>query len=397
MRTGQFSEGSPGPGPGCRFGWWLRVGWLGLLLQRPLTGQEESLSYKFQDYREEAGRVQVRSHYGLLQKELGSLGRVELMGLIDTISGASPTGEAPYQAGGPVPLGAAIEDERRAGSVEWSRAFGRFTLAPLFYYSEENDYVSNGYALNTTVDFNRKNTTLALGWAYSDDAVYSLAHGAWMDKRVTDLLAGLTQVLDPRTVLTVNLTYGRSRGYLSDPYKVISAEIELAPGLVLPQTPPENRPDHRSRWIVLTTLHRALPGLAAAVEGSYRYFEDDAGTDAHTFEVKWFQNLGERWILQPFARHYRQGAADFYRPTLVGTDVTWTYLPTGQAPYYSSDYRLSRFDSWNYGLKAVCHVTDRLDLDLTLERYEMSGRDDRTPASAFIEATLLTAGARLSF
>ena len=42
--------------------------------------------------------------------------------------------------------------------------------------------------------------------------------------RVDPQIQGVTQLLDPRTSITLNATWGRQRGYLSDPYKLVSRQ-----------------------------------------------------------------------------------------------------------------------------------------------------------------------------
>lgn len=361
-----------------------------------LAAQEDRVSYKFQDYEERAGRIQVLSHAALFEQTMPWEGRLGLTGVIDTISGASPNGEAAPAGSDQVPLSPSITDRRRALSVTYAQPWGRFTPSGLIYYSTESDYLSRGYAFNLAVDFNKKNTTLLTGLAYSNDTVDALPLGAWKPKRSWDYLIGLSQLLDPHTIFRLNYTFSRARGYLSDPYKIISAEFDVG-GFLLYQTPAENRPNRRDKHILLTSLNRNFASLQGSAEVSYRYFRDDQGINAHTLEAKWFQHLGNGFTLEPFVRFYQQTQAAYYYTTLIGSGVAWDYLPTGQAPFYSSDYRLSHFRAWDYGLKVIALVADRLTIDVCGEVYQMMGRDNATPDSAYITAVILTTGASWKF
>jgi hypothetical protein len=107
--------------------------------------------------------------------------------------------------------------------------------------------------------------------------------------------------------------------------------------------------------------------------------------------------LGEKVILRPGFRFYDQSAADFYIYRLDGTAVTPVRNPSPAGPYYSSDFRVSAFRSYNTGLKLIWNPTPALQFDALLERYEMRGRDGVTPASAYVRATVLTLGARFAW
>ena len=128
---------------------------------------------------------------------------------------------------------------------------------------------------------------------------------------------------------------------------------------------------------------------------SYRYFEDNRSLVGHTVSIDWYQKIGDRFILRPNFRWHRQSSVDFYHVTLDGTEIDPTPIPTGMAPFYSADYRLSEMDTFTYGLKGIFEATDWLRIDATLERYEMKGRDGVTSASAYPKATVITVG--LSF
>ncbi len=396
-----MQQSPPAPDPSTkarrtvlRPGRWL-LGLFLILGVRPARA-EDAISYKYQDYAEAGGRIAVQVHSALIEKNLGPLMRLKVQGVIDTIAGATPTGQPPATPGGSVPL-AQLEEERKAWNVDFSRQFSRVNLSAGVAQSRESDYVSRGWSLNLLADFNQKNTTLLLGAAGTSDEVRVFFQSASADKRTSDLIVGVTQLLDPQTSVTFNVSFGRASGYLSDPYKIIQKNVEIVPGVFLRRTFNENRPDRRDKWLALALLNRAFPSLHGAVEASYRHHRDDFGITSHTVTVEWFQKLGAKFILRPSIRYFGQGAADFYHVTLDGTPITPTAIPTGRGPHYSSDYRLSDLRTLNYGLKAVWRATDSLLLDAAIERYEMHGRDGRTSASAYPRATIFTAGVRYSF
>jgi hypothetical protein len=363
------------------------------LLQPRAARAENSVSYKYVDYREDGDRISVRSHYGLVEQDLGPDMHLKLQGVIDAIAGATPTGQPPPTPGAPVPL-TTLHDRRKAWSLDFSRQFPRLNVAVGYANSRESDYVSNGWSLNTLTDFNQKNTTLLLGVAGTDDDIKVFYQPEWAQKHTFDAIAGLTQLLGPRTSLTVNVGYGRSTGYQADPYRVVEQRTEVSPGAFLPLTYGENRPANRDKATLYAVLNHAVPAADGAVEASYRLYHDTFGTTAHTFELAWFQQLGERLTLRPGVRFYQQSAADFYRLDITGLPFTPTGHPMPEGPFYSADYRLSALRSTTYGLKAIWTISAAWQADVAFERYAMRGRDGRTSPTAYPEANIVTAGLR---
>jgi hypothetical protein len=360
------------------------------------TRAENAFAYKYSDYRESGGRVAVQSQTALIEQDLGTDYHARVTGTVDAIAGATPTGE-PAPAGSDQVRLTQLYDHRKAWNVDLSRQFARVNLAAGFGVSREHDYVSYGWSLNALTDFNQKNTTVLTGVAGTDDDVKVFFQGPYVKKRSNDVIVGITQLLDPRTSVSFNATWGRTTGFLSDPYKLVEKNIEVIPGIFLRQTFGENRPAERDKWVALASLNRAFPALRGALDTSYRYYRDTFGTAAHTVETAWFQRLGEKFILRPGFRFYQQGAADFYHYRLDDTTIMPVRRPSANGPFYSSDFRLTAFRSYNTGLKLIWNPTESLQFDAALERYDMRGRDGITPASAYIRATIVTLGARFGW
>lgn len=370
----------------------------GLTLALPRSGRaEDSLSYKYEDYRESGGRIAVQTQSAHLEQDIGTDAKVKIDGVIDAIAGATPNGQ-PAPTGSDQVVLARMTERRKAWNAEFSRQFSHLNLAVGGASSRESDYVSTGWSLNAVTDFNQKNTTLLTGLAGTDDRVKVAFQAPYAKKRGNDVIIGLTQLLDPLTSVTVNLSWGRSTGYLADPYKLVEKSIEVVPTVFLRQTFAENRPDERDKWIALGTVNHSFSEVRGAAEASYRFYHDSFGTDAHTLDLAWFQRIGGRFILQPGLRLYDQSAADFYYYRLDATSIIPTFgRPRPQGPFYSSDYRLSALRSVNYSLKAIWTVTDWLQIDASVENYRMRGRDGVTPQSAYCRATIATGGLKFSW
>ncbi|MBA3848725.1 MAG: hypothetical protein C0502_01860 [Opitutus sp.] len=366
------------------------AGFLVLLQPQPAKA-ETTVSYKYQDYREAGGRIGVQVNSALIETTLGTAARLRFTGVIDTIAGATPTGQEVATPDGAVPL-AQMEEERMAWTADYSHQFSRVNVTLGLANSRESDYVSDGASLNAVVDFNEKNTGLFVGLSATDDTLRVFHQTDWAGKRSVDALLGMTQLFGPHTKAGLNLGWGRSTGYLNDPYKIITKRTELLPGIFLPLTFRENRPAERKKRNVFASLNHALPAARGAIDASYRLYDDSFGITSHTLAVAWFQKLGAQIIVIPSFRFYRQTAADFYRVSLTGTTITPSNLPQPGGPFYSADYRLAACRSLTPGLKVVWNPTDRLRLELAGERYTMKGRDGVTSASAFPRADIVTAG-----
>jgi hypothetical protein len=397
---------------------------LGLLLHSlpsVRTRAEDRVDYKYEDYSEEKGRIQIRTHSLLFEKDL--IPDVTLQGALvyDGISGATPTGAPPIPGEDEVAT-TEIYDIRRAGFVAANIRRGRHAFAPQLAYSEEVDYTSFGLSLQDSLDFNEKNTTLTLGVSHDFDRIIPNAGTLLRVKEEKDnsqLLVGVTQLLGPRTVLTANLTLGYTSGYMADPYKGVlfddhyspsSEELEFIGQFMSAQdvdamfayTPgdpyalfPENRPRHKRRQVGLLSLTHHVDELRGSAEVAYRYYHDSFDIDAHTLSLAWRQRIGELVILSPSLRYYTQSAASFYGARFdTGSPQQH---PKRTPAHYSSDFRLSDLDSLTYGVHAVWEVSERCHLDAAWKRYEMDGNDGRTSPSAYPEADIFSVGIRVWF
>jgi hypothetical protein len=370
-----------------------------LVLASPKAARaDDFLAYKYESYDETGGRMGVRTQGLAASEDLGTDTTVAVTLINDAIAGASPTG-IPAPAGSvQVPL-ASLRDHRKDWEVDLTRRFGDFGVTVGTSQSREHDYVSRGWSLNTQADFNGKNTTLIAGVAgHSDDVetFYDPQH-AYVGKQAQSAIIGVTQILDPKTFVSLDFTWSRETGYLADQYKLVQKTEELVPGSFFQLPFAENLPGEHNSGALLASVNRAFPAARGALEASYRFYGDTYGVTANTVEARWIQKIGDDVTLAPEVRLYRQGAADFYAYDLDDTDIVPTVIPNGNGPAYSSDYRLSSLDGVTCGIKATVKIGRHVQLDLAYDRYTMRGRDGVTPQSAYPVANIYTAGARVTW
>ncbi len=374
-----------------------------LLILSPRTARaESSLTFKMQGWHEDNDRIAVHSQYGALETDLSTSTHFKLMGVIDSITGATPTGEMARTPGAATPL-VSMHDRRKAWDAALSHQFDRVNVTAGVANSRESDYVSNGLSLNTVTDFNNKNTSLLLGYGRTDDTINEEKIG-WTIKRPKtgdDFLIGLIQLLDKNTSVTANVSWGTTQGFLSDPYKIVSTrKLDLDPGFYY--TVPENRPSEKNKVSLFLGTNHNVESWHGAIDASYRYYHDSFGIASHTLSLLWIQKISEHLLLQPSIRWYRQSAADFYYTNLDAAGIITRYEPklgetgTGKAPYYSSDYRLAHMQTIDVGLKLIWQVKPWVALDVAYDRYTSRGLDGVTRQDAFSQANAFTVGLKFT-
>ena len=208
---------------------------LAMYLTRPAARAEDSVAYKFENYREEDGRITVETQGGTVDQDVGPFGHLSLTGTIDAVAGATPTGRPAPPGSDQVAL-TEIHTRRKAWSGDYSQQIQNFNVDAGFAESRESDYVSLGWSVNTLTDFNEKNTTLRVGLAGTDNRVEVFFEPAYLPKHTNDAIVGITQVLDARTFVTVNVSMGRETGYLAEPHKFVEKSIEIITNIFLQES-----------------------------------------------------------------------------------------------------------------------------------------------------------------
>lgn len=366
-----------------------------LCLGRTDARADGSAGYIFENYRENDGRITVETQSGSADQDVGAFGHLSLTGTIDAVSGATPTGRPAPEGSDQVVL-TQIHTRRKAWSGNYAEQVGNLNVEAGFADSREDDYVSTGWSVSTLFDLNQKNTTVRLGLAGTDDRVevFFTPRQTYLPKRTNDTILGVTQLIDPLTTATLNISWGRATGYLSEPHKFVSKSIEIVQNIFLLEDFAENNPGERNKASLYASVNRAFPRARGALEVSYRFYSDTWGVVSNTAELGWFQHVGAKFVLEPSLRLYQQGDANFYAYNLDNTPVIPVRQPTGSGPNYSSDFRLSAMRSVEYGLKLTWSASDNLQFEMAYKHYEMWGRDGVTPASAYPTAGVASLGAK---
>ena len=374
----------------------------GLAASGEILPQIYDLNYQF--YQEDSDRIRVEALYLRGEIEFDDATSFRFQWLHDAISGASPTGAQP---GGVQPFYADLEDVRTGILGAISRQIGDHRVDFELSHSEEDDYISRGFALSDVWELNQKNTTFTYGINYLDDMV-SVPQSNDESKHGYDLFSGVSQIIDKNTILSANLALGYSDGYLNDPYKIVqrTESFSIPDGLggtiEVPVTNiyKENRPGSRFRQVLQLEGRHYFEPAKGALDVMMRLSNDDFGVFSQTAQIEWRQSVGDHFQVVPFFRYYHQTDADFFTNTIDGINVENPSSPDAGGPNYSADYRLSSFDAVSTGLRLGYRFNDHLSATASYERYVMNGSgssSNRAPEQAYPNANIWTFGLHAEF
>ena len=369
-------------------------------------------------YYGETDRVQLVEGVINISKDLGDQSIINTKLVIDTLTGASasgavaqtqvqtfsrPSGYGYYNVdANQTPLDDTFRDTRIQFSGNWIKPLSsdlRVNMGSNF--SKEYDYLSVGANTSIERDFFRKNTTISAGTSLQYDSIdpvggkplplasmfipFSSADdleflngrddddkidpafaatrdGDSDDKTTVDLLFGLTQTINKRTLMQINYSYSEATGYLNDPYKVVSrVDTSGTTQDILYENRPDKRTKHSLFWQTKYALERG------ALDIAYRYSSDDWEIDSHTIESRLRVNLDDGSYWQPHIRFYHQSAADFYQPFIIETET----LP----PYLSADYRLGEMSAYTIGIKYAGTLSNGHKWGVRAEYYQQNAKD----------------------
>jgi hypothetical protein len=260
----------------------------------------------------------------------------------DAMSGASPLFHNVLSGAS----GKGVTDYRTAGDGKLTKYFDSYAIGGGIAYSNERDYRSKAGTVDLRWWTEDRNTTFALGFAYTRDTINPVNEIVVDAKKTTyDFLVGITRNLSADTVLQSNIAYSRGRGYYDDPYKTL-----------------DTRPDRRRVFAWLTRVNHAVAGADAVLRTAFRFLRDDWGVTSYMIDGQWAQPLPMGFTVTPGLRYTTQSAADFYR------DPPW---PTGFVPGqdYSADTRLSAFGAFNVSLKLAKAFADGWNADVRVDFY----------------------------
>lgn len=197
--------------------------------------------------------------------------------------------------------------------------------------SKEPDYIARAVSLDLSQETFGGMTTVALGFTRASDEVGQRDRGFFDSARHWRYRVGVTQILTPRWLASLNFEAVSDEGFLGNPYR--SARVF---GAAVPERNPRTR---SSRAIKFRAVGDVGNGLA--VRGDYRYFWDNWEIKAHTFELGAARRFGDRWLVDGYGRYTSQDKALFYFDNAASETL-----------YVSRNRQLSTYDTIGLGAKA---------------------------------------------
>jgi hypothetical protein len=343
------------------------------LMQTATAGRvEETYNADFQygHYSEGKQRMEVDIFEGALSAPIGKAITANVGILRDMVSGASPVynfrenGQIKQRISSASPTsqcGESICEQRDQITGGATYFLDASSISIGGGLSREHDYTSRFFNTNYSIDLNKKLTTLNFGASVAFDDIEpspstwnpaSRPNGWASYKTGQNYLIGVSQVIDKDTLFQSNMTFGYSKGFLTDPYKQVGVEGMGAFSLS------EVRPGDKFQWAWLNQYVRHFGQFNdAALHIDYRYSLDSWGSHAHTFEASWHQPIADGWQIIPRFRYYSQDKADFYQPIFNDT-VNFANMTLNNNSAYSSDYRLAGFGALSGGIKLSKEITN---------------------------------------
>lgn len=201
--------------------------------------------------------------------------------------------------------------------------------------SKEPDYVADATSIDVAQEVFGGMTTIALGYTRAHDKVGRKGEGFIDTATHWRYRFGVTQILSPTWIASVNWEAVADDGFLGSPYRVARAF-----GAAVPERNPRTR---SSRAVKFRVLGEVSPGQAVRAE--YRYFWDNWAIKAHTTELGFSRQFGDPWLVDWYGRYYTQDKALFY-----------TDNATSATTYLSRNRQLGTFKSMSLGAKMAYTV-----------------------------------------
>jgi Protein of unknown function (DUF3570) len=237
------------------------------------------------------------------------------------------------------------------------------TLSLTASSSREPDYIANAVNLDVTHEVFGGMTTLSMGFTRGADKVGKKGTAGWIDDALHwQYRAGVTQILTPRWLVSLNAEAINDSGYLGSPYRLARVF-----GAAVNERNPRTRSSRAIKLRTMLDTDEWLPG--SAVRAEYRTYWDNWKIRAGTTELGFSKYFGDRLLLDTTLRLYSQTKALFYSDNAV--------IDT---QYVSRNRQLSAFNSTGIGAKLSYSWPGQpggLDLKLhgALERKQFRFKD----------------------
>ena len=245
----------------------------------------------------DGGGVKATGPALLVRKSLADKVSLQAQYYVDAVSNASidvVTTASPFR------------ETRKAWDFSAEAVVRDSTLTASVSRSREPDYQADAASLDPAHEVFGGMSTVSLGFTRGADQVGMKGQPGWIGRATHwQYRAGLTQILSPRWLVSLNAEAMADSGYLGSPYR--SARVF---GAFVHERNPSTRSSRAVKLRSVTDTHAWLAGSALRAE--YRYYWDNWAVRAHTTEVGASKPVRERLLLDVSLRLHSQGKALFY-------------------------------------------------------------------------------------
>ena len=273
----------------------------------------------------DGGGVRATGPALLVRKSLGDRVALSAQYYVDAVSNASidvVTTASPFK------------EERIATDFGADWLVGNTTLSLAYNRSEEPDYIAEGVGLDVSTEVYGGMTTVSLGFTRARDLVGQKLAAGWIDRALHwQYRAGVTQILSPRWLVSLNAEAVSDEGYLGSPYR--AARVF---GAAVPERNPRTRSSRAVKLRSINDTSAIVPRSSFRAE--YRYYWDTWDVKAHTTEIGVAKHLGSRYTVEALVRRYSQTQALFYSDNAQAETV-----------FVSRNRQLSSFSTTAVGAK----------------------------------------------
>ena len=283
-------------------------------------------------HRYDGGGVEIDGPSVLVRKNVGDSVSVGLNYYQDNVTSASID---------VVVSASEYTEEREEYSVNVDYLRQKTTMSIGYTQSDESDYLAETYSLGISQDMFGDLTTVSMGFAYGDNTVEQNGNDDFKeDVEVRSYRLGLTQIVTKNLVMALTYETISDEGYLNNPYRSVRYLDATNPsGYSFQQ---EVYPRTRTSSAVAVRGNYFLPERSA-INAGLRYFDDNWGISAWTYELGYTRAYQEDWIFEARFRYHDQDEADFYSDLFPFQDAQ---------NYLARDKELSKFTSTTVGAGA---------------------------------------------
>ncbi len=272
-----------------------------------------------------------------------------------------------------VTQGSAYNEQRTqwSGSIDYLHADTTMTVA--YANSDESDYKSDTFAFDISQSMFGDLTTVTLGYSYGDDTITSTVDNLFEDSADhKNFHVSLTQIVTKDWLFSLNYDAVTDSGYLQSPYRnILVLNDPDNPSAGANFNTAERYPSTRTSNALSASMLYYLP-YRAAVELSYRYFNDDWGISAHTAKAGYTHPLWDGWIVDIGFRYYQQSNADFYSDLFIRPDQQ-NFVARDKELSEFNDYTVSvalSYDLFEKGWGYIDKATLNVSYDRVLFKYD---------------------------